>query len=206
MRVKPFTGRNGDPVCSIDGALGLFNRRGQRPIPGVEIEVMITHHTPIKYPAANVEKYVKEGESLAGGTIGALIVQPITDDHVLVAHKGFECAGTMCRTMASLTQDAERELYARHRIRLSWLTPGMTPVREASNVNVGWSYRDEAGTLHIRKRVEPTPGLAYVSLTDLREHHRRIAGVPDLGQLEPWISNMLARRGSRSTAQAEARP
>ncbi len=190
MIVRTARGRKGDTICDIDGILCLFPRKFAQPEPGIDLEVMITHHPNPIWPdlPSDAPDEVRQANP---PKIGFLFVAPVTDDHVLVSHKGFECSGSMCRTTASVDERGEAVVKARLGRHVGWLTPGRSPVVEVSNVNVGW---------HGQKRRDPIPGLAYVSLVDLRDGKNRVCGLPDLTHVDPRILAMLKRRISPVSA------
>lgn len=198
--VRTARGRKGDVICEIDGILCLFPRRIEQPAPDRDIEVMITHHPNLVWPDDHPDM------SAGRPTLGYLFVAPVTDDHVLVAHKGFECSGSMCRTTADVDPAGDAAIKARLGRTVGWLTPGRSPVVEVSNVNVGWNYTDpKTGEIKRQEHRQPIPGLAYVSLADLRDGKNRVAGLPDLSQVDPRILAMLKRRGrAASRGQREA--
>ena len=107
---------NGQISCRQDGYLFVVHHKSASKVPtdGTAIEYMIT--------------------GMLGTHPKGLVVEPVTPDHVLTEHKGFECAGSMCQTTASSPV-------------LGFLTPGrvesLIPV--ADNVNVGWGARSLHG-------------------------------------------------------------
>lgn len=104
MKVRTARGRKGDTICDIDGILCLFPRRIEQPAPDQDIEVMITHHPNPIWPDLPYDA-PEEVRRANPPRIGFLFVAPVTEDHVLVSHKGFECSGSMCRTTARINQD-----------------------------------------------------------------------------------------------------
>lgn len=188
MIIRTARGRKGDVICNIDGILCLFPRKLAQPEPAIDLEVMITHHpTPIwpDLPSDASVEVVRANPP----RLGYLFVAPVTDDHVLVSHKGFECSGSMCRTTARVDERGDAAVKARLGRGVGWLTPGRSPVIETDNVNVGW---------HGQQYREPKPGLAYVSLTDLRDGKNRVCGLPDLAHVDPRILAMLRRPTARA--------
>lgn len=126
------------------------------------------------------------------------IVEPVTDDVRLIHHSGFECSGSMCRTMAY-------DLATKQ-----WLTPGRLNgiIKTMDNVNANWRFpvwdQSELDTIkasphfkeeNLRMRDESsaagiiayymwgyrptTPDVAYVKKGEARIH-----GVPGFEQLE----------------------
>lgn len=89
------------------------------------------------------------------------VVEPVTADYDLVTHRGFECAGSMCRTTAR-TIHYERPM----------ITPGrcenLLPVAE----NVNSRFNNKADT-------PLTPGLVYV-----RKGEQRAAGIARLKDVD----------------------
>lgn len=200
MMVRTCRGRKGDVVCEIEGILCLFPRRMEQPEADRDIDVMITHHpNPVWVEAA--DGATEYGLPKRTPTIGFLFVAPVTDDHVLVSHKGFECCGSMCRTTARIDPAGEARLKARFGRGVGWLTPGRSPVIETDNVNVGWSYADSrTGEMRRQEWREPVPSLAFVSMTDLRDGKNRVCGLPDLSHVDPLVLRMVKRRRERAEA------
>lgn len=188
MLVKTMRGRKGDVVCDVEGILCLFPRGMVPPEPGQMVEVMITHHPNPKWPdiPSDASDEIRKANP---PTISLLFVALVTDDHVLVSHKGFECSGSMCRTTAHVDKAGNAAVKVRLGRDVCWLTPGRSPVIEVSNVNVGW---------HGQNYVDPIPGLAFVSLTDLRDGKNRICGLPDLSQVDRRVLAMLKRRPTQT--------
>ncbi|WP_298958946.1 hypothetical protein [uncultured Methylobacterium sp.] len=185
MIVTPIQGAKGDPIAEVDGILCLFDRKGLQPEAGVPVEVMISHTPPYRWHPRHAEMSEEE-KGRHPPTIAFLILRPVTADDVLIEHEGFECAGSMCRTTAYVTEEARARLKREHGRTVGWLTPGRTPVIEASNVNAGSTWGIARKPL--------TPGTVYVSLSDLREGRNRVTGIPDLEQLDSRILGSLYRR------------
>lgn len=203
MIVRTARGRKGDTICDIDGILCLFPRKMVQPEPGIDLEVMITHHPNPIWPdlPSDAPDEVRQANP---PKIGFLFVAPVTDDHVLVSHKGFECSGSMCRTTASVDAAGDAAVKSRSGRTVGWLTPGRSPVIETDNVNVGWSYLDrKTGEYRKQEHCDPIPGLAYVSLADLRDGKNRVCGLPDLTHVDPRILAMLKRRTRTRPEAAE---
>jgi hypothetical protein len=141
--------------CRDQGYLFVLGRRATQPvnIDGRPQEFMIT--------------------GALGTHAKGLIVEPVTTAYKLVAHNGFECAGTMCSTTAWTADTA-----------IGWLTPGrvqdLLPIAE--NVNVGWNGR----TAQPR-----TPGHVFVKIGE-----RRAAGLPDLTEIDmmKWAALIRHRK------------
>lgn len=129
---KPSNKRNGQVVAFIGRQLCFFEKEVS-PLPevGKPIEVMITRPLFRKFP---------EGHPQAGyfdwSSVMALLLQPVTENFVLVDHKGFECSGSMCATTALL--DAPKIAGSKL---AGWLTPGRTRVVVADNVSSGTTWR-----------------------------------------------------------------
>lgn len=191
MKVRTVKGRKGDVICEVDGILCLFPRKLAQPSPDQDIDVMITHHPNPIWPNIpyNAPNELREKNP---PTIGFLFVAPVTEDHFLVSHDGFECSGSMCRTTARVDKASDAEMHAKHGRTVGWLTPGRSPVVEVSNVDTSF---------YNKPRRVPVPGQAYVSMADLREGKNRVCGLPDLSQVDPRILGWLKRRaGSEVTA------
>lgn len=156
---------NGQTISRKDGYLFVLSSRCKTPVPtdGTEAEFMIV--------------------AALGTHPKGLIVEPVTADHKLVEHTGFECAGSMCRTTAS-TKDL---------VSPGWLTPGrvgdLIPVAE--NVNAGYLGRTEQPR---------TPGSAYVY-----GRENRLAGLPSVEDIDPkrWAA-LIAWRKTQASRQAAA--
>lgn len=151
---KPSNKRNGQVVAFIGRQLCFFEKEISL-LPEVDkpIEVMITRPLFRKFP---------EGHDQAGyfdwSSVMALLLQPVTDQFVLVDHKGFECSGSMCATTAAL--DAPRRVLGEM---VGWLTPGRTRVVVADNVSAGKTWRKPYQALR--------PGKVWV---DRRKYERGI--------------------------------
>ncbi|RVU15455.1 hypothetical protein [Methylobacterium oryzihabitans] len=182
--MTPIQSQKGDPIAEIDAILCLFDRKGLQPEAGVPVEVMISHAPPYRWHLRYAE--MSEEKGLHPPTIAFLILRPITTDDVLIEHEGFECAGSMARASARVTDEADARLKREHGRTVGWLAPGRTPVIEASNVNAGSTWGIARKPL--------TPGTVYVSLSDLREGRNRVTGIPDLEPLDPRILGSLYRR------------
>ena len=89
-----------------------------------------------------------EGEYMIVGRLGkhpkGFVVEPVTDDYVLVTHSGFECSGSMCRTDAQVISVHADDTDAEY-VRKLWhttITPGRVHgfVRVTDNVNLNWTF------------------------------------------------------------------
>jgi hypothetical protein len=58
---------------------------------------------------------------------------------VKVRHYGFECAGSMCATTASVDDLPDRNGKSQR----TWATPGRTGIFEADNVSAGYTWKQE---------------------------------------------------------------
>lgn len=74
------------------------------------------------------------------------LIEPVTEEFALIHHSGFECSGSMCRTLAFPIKTD----------RPSYVTPGRVAplLNVADNVNVNWSkpIYDEAELQKLRSR------------------------------------------------------
>ncbi len=130
----------------------------------------------------NAVEQNKPLECMITGPLGShpqgLVVDVVTHDYELVAHTGFECAGSMCSTQA-YAPPTPGQAYS------GSLTPGrcqdILPI--AHNVNAAFDKRDP----HPK-----TPGAVYV-----RSGERRAAGIPDLGGVDPKAHASLVRHAKR---------
>jgi hypothetical protein len=152
----------GQISCRKDGYLFVLSRHytgAAVPTDGTEIDFMIT------------------------GPLGThptgFVVEPVTADYVLVQHRGFECAGSMCCT----------EAYAPN---FGWITPGrvMNIVRTADNVNASF-YK--------RAPTPLTPGAVYI-----RRGETRAAGLPDLSMVNTTRAKENAAFKKHYRAQTDA--
>lgn len=132
---------------------------------------------------------------------GIWAVAPVTEDHVLVHHNGFECIGPMCCTTAFVPRDLGA---GRFRTGVT-ITPGSlnTTIRHVNNVNAGHSipvFADELAKYdpadpNLRRAPatnstvvayyrqlykKPVPDVCYV-----KRGETRVAGVPGFEQIEP---------------------
>jgi hypothetical protein len=151
-RLVAFIGRQ---VC-------FFEKNGQQPVAGEPVEVMITR--PLYRRQEN--GYFDHSQLIA------LVVRPVTDDDILVDHKGFECSGSMCRTTATTMLDN----------RIVLLTPGRTDVWVAENVSPRF-YGNEL--------IERRPGKAWISRTKRNEGAARLEG---LARIDDAIYAGVVRR------------
>lgn len=149
--------------CRKDGTLFVLSTRVKEHVPtdGKEAEFMIV--------------------DVLGKHTQGFIVMPTTNC-VLVEHTGFECAGTMCSTTASVKDLASP----------GWLTPGRVGdlVHVAQNVNVGWG----------QERRPKNPGRVFVAIGE-----NRAAGLPDVCDVDHarWKA-LIAWRHSLSDMKRQA--
>lgn len=94
------------------------------------------------------------------------IVEPVTENHILVSHNGFECSGGMCQTTARVLSPDE----------IGWITPGRCQdiLFETSNINIAF-YKGEKsrptikGYIYILKGERRGSGLPSISDVDLKK-------------------------------------
>ena len=160
MRLALRHDRNGGWSCRCDGYLFVLSRRStsSRQTPGMP-EYMIT--------------------DVLGSHPKGFVVEPVTAEYRLVAHRGFECSGSMCQTTA-WTDDKVT----------GWLTPGrvMDILPVAENVNTRVDGRDKRPL---------RPGRIYV-----REGENRGAGLPDLVEVDLSKALHLAEHRKRTRDRA----
>lgn len=153
------------PVAFLGDQLSFFERGVEVEI-GRTIEVMIAGillHREIDTNAAEQKTHLH-----------AILLRPVTSEHRLVAHKGFECSGSMCRTTADLVEKTNRVVY---------LTPGRTTVVEADNVNVGWQGQT----------ADPlVPGHVWVNVADYERAIRLGGPLRALGLADPRDSSWFS--------------
>lgn len=89
------------------------------------------------------------------------IVEPVTSEYELVRHKGFECAGSMCRTTASAIDHSRPTI-----------TPGRCEniMHIADNVNSRFNRQPDqplqSGSVYIRQGEQRAAGLAHLEDVD----------------------------------------
>lgn len=151
LSVIPFPSpKRKDQVVARIGKQLCFFENGA-PVPycnGKAVNVMMTR--PL---------YRKVGSGYRNDELVAVLIRMVEPDDVLVWHQGFECAGSMCITSAHL----------RHNGRNVMLTPGLTGVYVADNVNA--TFNDRSSVVPLR------PGPAYVKAADLQKSKARIQGL-----------------------------
>ena len=123
---------------------------------GVNLFVLARAFTPMDFPIDQEYMIV----SRLGKHPRGWIVEPVTADHILVQHDGFECSGSMCCTTAYVPAMKRS------------ITPGRLNniIRTADNVNANWP--GHGGYVPL------TPGQCYV-----KRGETRLAGVPDMTDL-----------------------
>lgn len=92
------------------------------------------------------------------------IVEPVTDDYVLVEHKGFVCHGGMCNTDASV-------IYPE---RFGSITPGRCQdiLFEVSNVNLKYGEKPRKGIpgyIYVHKDEYRGAGIPSIEFVDLKK-------------------------------------
>jgi hypothetical protein len=138
--------------CRKDGVLFVLSNKNTVEVPTdgqTAIEYMITCGMP-SHPAG-------------------FYVEPVTDAYELVSHNGFECSGSMCRTLAYAG--------ASH----GYITPGRVQqlVHVAENANAGKTWNIPFTPLQ--------PGQVYI-----KRGETRAAGLPDISP------DILARQAERA--------
>lgn len=150
LYVRPVLDK-GKYVAFIDGMLALFPK--ETIVEDKEYEVMITglmYHTDEK----GYRDYARPK---------FLFIRPVTDEYTLVSHRGFECSGSMCRTLASCDAGG-------------WLSPGRVGVRYVDNVN--WKH-------HAEGERPKYPSHAWVLDDDIKDSGTfRIEGISDINEME----------------------
>lgn len=150
LKVLPTIGRS-RLIARVDGVLGIFDDKHLQPKVGEECDVMISG---VVY---NKVDGVQDPDS-----VRFIFLRVVTSDMELVQHSGFECSGSMCRTLAHAQVDDKPLL----------LTPGRTGIWVAENVDKS------------RPAQVPRPGWAYILRSGIQNGICRIEGVTAVDQLE----------------------
>jgi hypothetical protein len=159
MIVTPTIGKS-RLIARVDGVLGIFDDKFEQPQVGQPVEVMISG---VCYNRCD-DGYVDPD------SVRFVFLRVVTPDLVEISHDGFECSGTMCRTLA----------HAKYDNRTIYLTPGRTGVWVADNVNVGW--KTLSGTI---ERQELRPGVCYVEAARINKGGAvRVEGVGSINELD----------------------
>ena len=155
-RAQPNRRDSSKMVAFIGKQLCFFERDSAIPAEGEEVEVMITRPLYARYP----ENHKWAGSPDRGKIIALMIEVVDQEKHVLVAIEGFECSGSMCRTLANgRPTEGHRALTAEEmyppRLRgesvstwnertrgAMWLTPGRCDIFVAENVNARFDRRE----------------------------------------------------------------
>lgn len=153
--------REGQVVGFIGKQLCFFEHDGYIPTVGETVEVMISRPIFGKYTKEEAdaieEAFGKNSGhrppvgSLNRSKLIAVLIRPVEPDkHQLMAINGFECSGTMCRTITqaiptdgsrAIPQEEISRMIKNGDDRLISLTPGRCGIREANNVNAGATWK-----------------------------------------------------------------
>lgn len=156
-RIQPNRRDPSKAIAFLNGQLCFLERDSTVPAMGDVVEVMITRAMYGRHP---------DGHQYAGsmdhGSLRALMVEVVDPArHALVAIDGFECSGSMCRTLANgRVTDGTRplssqDIYPEKPHGMSgtdwsalqitqrmWLTPGRCDIFVAENVNARFDKRE----------------------------------------------------------------
>ncbi|QAY80229.1 hypothetical protein [Sphingosinicella sp. BN140058] len=143
--------RKGEVVAFIGQQVCFFERGSRMPLTGQPIEVMITRALYHRNASGHFDR----------DRVRALVIRVVTQDDMLIAHDGFECSGSMCRTTAAGAIG--------HGV--TTLTPGRTDIFEADNVNSRFCGRED---------VPVRPGRVWIKRADTRRDVIRIEGLARL--------------------------
>lgn len=166
LKVVPRQGKS-RIIARVAGFLCVFEDRHAQPEVDKEVEVMICG---VAYNKTN------DGR-IDHSSVRFLLLRTVTPDFVLVRHEGFECSGSMCRTLA----------YAKLDGRSITITPGRVGVYVTDNVNVGWH---PPGASEPIKQQPLRPGYVYVDSTAARTGIARAEGVIDVNDLDFYTRMM----------------
>ena len=160
LKVTPRQGKS-RAIARIAGYLCVFEDRHAQPELNKEVEVMICGVAFNKNAEGRIDR----------SSVRFLLLRTVPDNFVLVSHQGFECSGTMCRTLAHTKFEGKP---------LS-ITPGRVGIYVADNVNAGWKPPGEAKPI---ERLPLRPGFVYVDRDAAKTGLARAEGVADIGELQ----------------------
>lgn len=129
------------------------------------------------------------------------LVEPVTEDHMLVEHDGFECSGSMCRTLAYPLSE---------NIAFSYITPGRVEplLHIANNVNLTWSMplygQDELD--HYKNRGDWTEANWKANDQYRAELGRGIIGWYKVPAVKPVPGKVYIRKGERRATGLPSAP
>lgn len=146
--------RDGQVVAFLEKQLCFFEHDGYIPQIGETLEVMISRplfpyysQKDVDEMASRDEKFIPPVGAINRRRLMAVLIRPVEPDkHQLMAIDGFECSGSMCRTMTSATitdgsGPIEREVaWKRDKFPIS-LTPGRCGITVANNTNAGSTWK-----------------------------------------------------------------
>jgi len=136
LEVKVIAGKKNpkEVVAFINRQLCFFEKDDPFPKVGSTVEVMITRWRWRKLP---------DGTYDMSKPLAYMLRVADLERFVKVRHYGFECAGSMCATTASVDDLPD----SNGKSRRTWVTPGRTGIFQADNVNAGYTWKQEYAAL-----------------------------------------------------------